>query len=229
VKEKRAEEERMAGESGYFNALKEALLEMDYDKMKKAADEAMEAGVDPLKAVTEALSPAMVIIGGKFQSGEYYLPELIVAGDVMKEGMKIIGPYLKGKSKAPGQKFVIAAVEGDNHDIGKNIVGTLLSARGFEVIDLGVNIPARKIVDAVKEHRPVILGLSALLTVTMPKMGEVIQALKEAGLRNSVKVIIGGTSVTPEFARRIGADHSSTDAADGVEKCVQWVSPGKGR
>jgi 5-methyltetrahydrofolate--homocysteine methyltransferase len=202
---------------------------MDYDKMKKAAEEAMAAGVDPLKAVTEALSPAMVIIGGKFQSGEYYLPELIVAGDVMKEGMKIIGPHLKGKSNEPGKKFVIAAVEGDNHDIGKNIVGMLMSARGFEVIDLGVDVPARKIVDAVQGHRPVILGLSALLTVTMPKMGEVIQALKEAGLRNSVKVIIGGTSVTPEFARRIGADHSSTDAADGVEKCVQWVSPGKGR
>jgi 5-methyltetrahydrofolate--homocysteine methyltransferase len=171
----------------------------------------------------------MVIIGGKFQSGEYYLPELIVAGDVMKEGMKIIGPHLKGKSNEPGKKFVIAAVEGDNHDIGKNIVGMLMSARGFEVIDLGVDVPARKIVDAVQGHRPVILGLSALLTVTMPKMGEVIQALKEAGLRNSVKVIIGGTSVTPEFARRIGADHSSTDAADGVEKCVQWLSPGKGR
>lgn len=219
----------MADEAGYLKALREALLEMDYDKMKKAAEEAMAAGVDPLKAVTEALSPAMVIIGGKFQSGEYYLPELIVAGDVMKEGMKIIGPHLKGKSNEPGKKFVIAAVEGDNHDIGKNIVGMLMSARGFEVIDLGVDVPARKIVDAVQGHRPVILGLSALLTVTMPKMGEVIQALKEAGLRNSVKVIIGGTSVTPEFARRIGADHSSTDAADGVEKCVQWVSPGKGR
>jgi 5-methyltetrahydrofolate--homocysteine methyltransferase len=219
----------MADEAGYLNALREALLEMDYDKMKKAAEEAVAARVDPLKAVTEALSPAMVIIGGKFQSGDYYLPELIVAGDVMKEGMKIIGPHLKGKSNEPGKKFVIAAVEGDNHDIGKNIVGMLLSARGFEVIDLGVDVPARKIVDAVKGHRPVILGLSALLTVTMPKMGEVIQALKEAGLRNSVKVIIGGTSVTPEFARRIGADHSSTDAADGVEKCVQWLSPGKGR
>jgi len=218
----------MTGEAAYLSALKEGLLEMDYDKMKKAAEEAMAAGVDPLKAVTEALSPAMGIIGGKFQSGEYYLPELIVAGDVMKEGMKIIGPYLRGKSKEPGQKLVIAAVEGDNHDIGKNIVGTLLSARGFEIIDLGVDVPARKIVGAIKEHRPVLLGLSALLTVTMPKMGEVIQALKEEGLRDSVKVIIGGTSVTPEFARRIGADHSSTDAADGVEKCVQWVSSGKG-
>jgi corrinoid protein of di/trimethylamine methyltransferase len=219
----------MAEEAGHMNALKEALLEMDYDKMKKAAEEAMAAGVDPLKAVTEALSPAMGIIGGKFQSGEYYLPELIVAGDVMKEGMKIIGPYMKGKSREPGRKFVIAAVEGDNHDIGKNIVGTLLSARGFEVIDLGTDVPARKIVDAVKEHHPVILGLSALLTVTMPKMGEVIQALKAAGLRDQIKVIIGGTSVTPGFARKIGADHSSTEAAEGVEKCVGWAIPGGGR
>jgi corrinoid protein of di/trimethylamine methyltransferase len=219
----------MTDEARYLKALKEALLEMDYDKMKKAAEEAMAAGIDPLKAVTEALSPAMVVIGEKFQSGEYYLPELIVAGDVMKEGMEIIGPYLRGKGREPGHKFVIATVEGDNHDIGKNIVGTLLSARGFDVIDLGVNVPVQKIVETVQEHRPEILGLSALLTVTMPKMGETIQTLKAAGLRDQLKVIIGGSSVTPEFAREIGADHGSTDAVDGVEKCMQWVSAAKGR
>ncbi len=219
----------MSGEEKYLAALKEAILEMDYDKIKRAAQEAMDAKVDPLKAVTEGMSPAMADIGEKFQKGEYFLPELIVAGDVMKEGVKIINPYLKHERSDSEKKFLIAAVEGDNHDIGKNIVGTLISARGFELIDLGVSVPASKIIEAVKEHQPVIVGLSALLTMTMPKMGEVISALAAAGLRNQVKVIIGGTSVTPEFARRIGADHSTTNAAEGVEKCLEWVSSREGR
>ncbi len=213
----------MAGEEKYLAALKEAILEMDYDKMKNAAQEAMDAKVDPVKAVTEGMSPAMAVIGEKFQLGEYFLPELIVAGDVMKEGMKIINPFMKRQEGDSGKKFLIATVEGDNHDIGKSIVGTLLAARGFELVDLGVNVPTPKILEAVKAHRPVIVGLSALLTMTMPKMAEVVSALTEAGLRNEVKVIIGGTSITPEFARRIGADHGTTDAVEGVEKCLEWI------
>jgi 5-methyltetrahydrofolate--homocysteine methyltransferase len=175
------------------------------------------------------MSPAMAVIGEKFQNGEYFLPELIVAGDVMKEGMKIISPYMKQKGGESEKKFLIATVEGDNHDIGKSIVGTLISARGFELIDLGVNVSAQKIVEAVMKHQPVIVGLSALLTMTMPKMGDVISALSEAGLREKVRVIIGGTSVTPEFARRIGADYSTTNAAEGVEKCLEWVGSKEGR
>ena len=218
----------MTDEKKHLAALHDAVLQMDYDAVVKAAQEAMDARVDPVKAVLEGMSPAMTLIGEKFQCGEYYLPELIVAADVMKEGLKIIQPHMKGKDSRPGKKFVIASVEGDNHDIGKNIVSTLLSARGFEVIDLGIDVPARRIVEAVKEHQPAILGLSALLTLTMIKMGEVIKALKEAGLRDRVKVIIGGTSVTPEFAKKIGADYSTTNAAEGIEKCVEWVNPREG-
>jgi 5-methyltetrahydrofolate--homocysteine methyltransferase len=219
----------MKDEAKYLSALMEALLQMDYDRMGKAAREAMDAGVDPLRAVTEGMTPAMALIGEKFQSGEYYLPELIVAADVMKEGLKIINPHLEGKDSRTGKRVVIATVEGDNHDIGKDIVATLLSAQGFEVIDLGVDVSARKIVDAVKEYQPEILGLSALLTLTMLKMGEVISALEKEGLRDRLKVIIGGTSVTPEFAKRIGADYSTTNAVEGVEKCIAWVPPRKGR
>lgn len=214
----------MTEDNKYFDALKTAVLEMDYDKVKIAARDAMDAKADPLRAVLEGMSPAMAIIGKRFQDGEYFLPELIVAADVMKEGMKIIDPFLKQAKADAGHKFVIATIQGDNHDIGKNIVITLLSARGFEVIDLGVNVPTQKIVEAVKEHKPLILGLSALLTVTMPKMAEVISGLTAAGLRDQVKVIIGGTSVTPEYAQRIGADYSTTNAAEGVEKCLEWTS-----
>jgi corrinoid protein of di/trimethylamine methyltransferase len=219
----------MTEEKKHLAALRDAVLQMDYNRVVKAAQEAMDARVDPLKAVLEGMSPAMTLIGEKFQTGEYFLPELIVAADVMKEGLKIIQPYLKGKDSRPGKKMVIATVEGDNHDIGKNIVATLLSARGFQMIDLGIDVPAGKIVQAVREHKPAILGLSALLTLTMVKMGEVLNALKEAGLRERVKVITGGTSVTPEFARKIGADCSTTNAVEGVEKCLEWVNPREGR
>jgi len=219
----------MKDKAKYLSALKEALLQMDYDRMGKAAQEAMDAGVDPLRAITEGMTPAMALIGEKFQNGEYFLPELIVAADVMKEGLKIINPHLKGKDSRPGKRVVIATVEGDNHDIGKNIVATLLSAQGFEVIDLGVDVSAKKIVEAVKEYQPEILGLSALLTLTMLKMGEVISALEKEGLRDRLKVIIGGTSVTPEFAKKIAADYSTTNAVEGVEKCIEWVLPRKGR
>jgi len=211
-------------EKEHLLALKESILSLDYNRVREAAEEAMKAGVDPLKAITEGMAPGMTIIGEKFQAGEYFLSELVVAGDVMREGMKIIDPYIKEQGSEQKKKMIIATVEGDNHDIGKSIVATLLAAQGFNVVDLGIDVPAERIVAAVKEHRPAIVGLSALLTVTMPKMGDVVKALRSAGLREQVKVIIGGTSVTPQFAESIGADHSSTNAVEGVGKCLEWVS-----
>ena len=210
-------------EKDHLLALKESILSLDYNRVREAAEEAMKAGVDPLKAITEGMAPGMTIIGEKFQAGEYFLSELVVAGDVMREGMKIIDPHIKEEGSEQKKKMLIATVEGDNHDIGKSIVATLLAAQGFDVVDLGIDVPAEKIVAAVKEHQPAIVGLSALLTVTMPKMEDVVKALHSAGLRDQVKVIIGGTSVTPQFAESIGADHSSTNAVEGVEKCLEWV------
>jgi corrinoid protein of di/trimethylamine methyltransferase len=214
-------------EERYLTSLKESILNLDYTGVVKAAEEAMEAGIDPLRAITDGMAPGMSIVGKKFETGEYFLSELVVAGDVMREGLKIINPYIKEDDAKQREKMVIATVEGDMHDIGKSIVATLLMARGFEVVDLGVDIPAEKIVDAVREHKPAILGLSALLTVTMPKMGEVIEALRGVGLREEVRVIIGGSSVTAKFAKSIGADHSSNNAVEGVEKCAEWVKEGR--
>ena len=209
----------------YLVSLKESIVNLDFNTIVGVAKEAMDAGIDPRIAITDGMVPGMTIVGEKFESGEYFLSELVVAGEVMKEGMEVINPYLKGDSAKRLGKVVIATVEGDNHDLGKNIVTTLLGVHNFEVIDLGKDVPTDKIIDAVKEHKPDILGLSALLTVTMLKMGEAIETLKEADLREKVKVIVGGSPVTSEFAESIGADHCAVNALEGIKKCVEWVTP----
>jgi 5-methyltetrahydrofolate--homocysteine methyltransferase len=213
----------------YLSSLKESIINLRFDVVAKAAEEAMEAGIDPNKAINEGMVPGMVIVGEKFEKGEYFLSELVVAAEVMKEGLRVVTPYIKVKSACKLSKVVIATVEGDHHNLGKNIVTSLLWVQGFEVIDLGVDVATDKIVTAVKEHQPSILGMSALLTLTMPKMGEVIKALKTASMREKVMVIVGGTPITEEFAVSIGADHKAVNAVEGVKKCVEWVSSHKRR
>jgi len=216
--------------SKYLRALRDAILNMDLEGIPAVAQAAMDAGVGPSEAITEGMVPGMVEVGQKFEEGEYFLSELVVAGEVMKDGMKVIEPYLTaGSNTAEAKaKAIVATVEGDYHDIGKNIVATLLGVQGFDVVDLGMDVPAAKIVDEVRTHRPVVLGLSALLSTTMARMGDVIESLKEAGLRDNVKVIVGGTPVTPEFAASIGADHCALNAIEGVHKCTEWLAESKG-
>ena len=208
----------------YLTSLKESIVNLDFDAVAKVAQEAMDAGVDPHLVITKGMVPGMTVVGEKFENGEYFLSELVVAAEVMKEGLKVVNPYLKGSSSDGLGKVVIATVEGDHHDLGKNIVTSLLRVQGFDVFDLGVDVPTDEIIDAVKEYQPAIVGMSALLTLTMPKMGEVIEALKMADLRQRVKVILGGTPVTEEFAESIGADHRAANALEGVKKCVEWVT-----
>lgn len=212
----------MSGEK-YLTALKESIVNLDFEAVTKAAKEAMESGIDPNEAINSGMVPGMAVVGEKFEKGEYFLSELVVAAEVMKEGLKEITPHIKGDSAKKIGKVVIATVEGDHHDLGKNIVSSLLRVQGFEVIDLGVDVATNKIISAVKEHQPSIVGMSALLTLTMPKMGEVIKTLKSSGLRDKVKVIVGGTAITEEFAASIGADHKAVNALEGVKKCVEWV------
>jgi 5-methyltetrahydrofolate--homocysteine methyltransferase len=166
----------------------------------------------------------MEVVGEKYERNEYFLAELIMAGETMKEGMKTLEPHLKaGELKRVG-KVVIGTVRGDLHDIGKNIVATLLSAAGFDVIDLGVDVPPEKFVEAVKENSPDIVGMSALLTTTMVEMEDIIKELKKAGLRDKVKVIIGGAPITREYAEKIGADAAARDAVEGVNICKSWMA-----
>jgi 5-methyltetrahydrofolate--homocysteine methyltransferase len=211
-----------------LNSLKNDIVNLDFDLIVKDAKRAMDAGIDPLRVITDGMAVGLKIVGEKFESGEYFLSDLIVAGAVMKEGMEIINPHITGERPHHLGKVVIATVEGDYHDIGKNIVTTLLIARGFEVIDLGADVPTETIVDAVIKDAPNIIGLSALITVTMPKMRDVIEELTNAGVRDKVKVIVGGTPVTSEFAKDINADHRAADAVEGVEKCVEWMTQNSG-
>jgi len=206
-----------------LEGLREAIIKLDFEGIHKAAKEAMDASVEPRTAIMEGMAPGMAVVGNMFESGEYFLPELVVAGEVMKEGMEIITPYIKDDSSTRIGCVLMATVEGDYHDIGKRLVCILLKAQGFEVIDLGTNVSATRIVEAVKEHNTLVLGLSALLTTTMSNMGEVVKGLESASLRNGVKVIIGGAPVTPQFAQKIGADYGALSAMEGVQKCVEWV------
>jgi corrinoid protein of di/trimethylamine methyltransferase len=213
----------------HLQALRDAITNMDLENIGKVAQAAMDDGVDPQVAITEGMVPGMVEVGQKFEEGEYFLSELVVAGEVMKDGIAVMEPYLTADAVEENKaKAIVATVEGDYHDIGKNIVATLLSVQGFDVKDLGMDVSAERIVEEAKTYKPDVIGLSALLSTTMPRMGDVIKALDEAGLRDKIKIIVGGTPVTPQFAASIGADHCALNAIEGVHKCADWMANAKG-
>jgi len=204
--------------------IKEAVVNLDIDNIPKLCKEAVEAGIPAYKVVTDGMAKGMDIVGQKYEANEYFLAELIMAGETMKEGMKVLEPYLKTGEMKPIGKIVIGTVRGDLHDIGKNIAATLLKSAGFDIVDLGVDVSPEQFVDAVRQNNPDILAMSALLTTTMVEMENTIKALKAAGLREKVKIILGGAPITPEYAKKIGADAAAKDAVDGVNICKSWVS-----
>jgi len=206
--------------------LRDCVVNLDIDGVKRAAREALDAGVTPYEAIMDGMAKGMEVVGQKYEAGEYFLAELIMAGETMKEGLSVLQPYMKAGDMKHIGKVVIGTVEGDLHDIGKNVVITLLTASGFEVIDLGVDVPAEKFVEAVKQYKPDIVAMSALLTTTMVNMAKVIKALEQAGLRDKVKIIVGGAPLTEEYAKQIGADAYGRDAVEGVNICKKWVSRG---
>ncbi|MBO3797859.1 MAG: corrinoid protein [Thermoproteota archaeon] len=210
-------------EVGLLTRLKDAIVNLDFDGSKRLAQEAVAKGIPPNEIITKAISSAMEEVGRKFEASEYFLSELIVAGEIGKEISQMLQPYMKGSEIKKIGKVVIGTVKGDLHDIGKNIFGMMLEAAGFEVIDLGNDVPAEAFVEAVKNHKPDIVGMSALLTVTMVEMENVIKELEKAGVREKVKVIIGGAPITEEYAKRIGADGYGKDAVVGVDICKAWV------
>ena len=212
----------MVDEREILNRLRDSIVNFDIEGVREACKDAVESGIPPYRAVIDGMAKGMEIVGQKYEANEYFLAELIMAGETMKEGMKILEPHLKaGDVKATG-RVVIGTVKGDLHDIGKNIVVTLLKAAGFDVIDLGIDVPAEKFVEAVKNNSPDIVAMSALLTTTMTEMENIIKELEKAGLRDKVKVIIGGAPITPDYARKIGADAAAKDAVEGVKICKEW-------
>ena len=179
--------------------------------------QALERNISPQVIITEGLTAGMQVVGEKYATKEYFIPDMLASAEAVGAAMDILKPVLESANVETKGKFAIATVKGDIHDIGKNIVAILLKGAGYEVYDLGTDIPTEKIVDVVREYKPDYLGLSALLTTTMVVMGEVIEALKEHGLREKVKVLIGGAAVSDDYAGEIGADAYCVDGFQAVK------------
>jgi trimethylamine corrinoid protein len=206
---------------GVLSAISIAVQQGDDDACVAATKQALAAGIAPLSIINDGLSAGIKIVGEKFGSGEMFLPELMMAMKTMKEGIKIVDPELK-KSKTQAAslgKVLIGTVKGDIHDIGKNIVSSMLELSGFTVVDLGISVPTETFVNKIAEEKPAIVALSAMLTTTMQEQQGVVDALKVAGKRDQVKVIVGGAPVSDKWAKEIGADGYGANA----ELAVQLV------
>jgi len=208
-----------------YASMAQSIVDGDSDLAVELANQAIAAGVDPLDAITNGFVKGLDQVGESFACGQAFLPELVMAGEVMKAAVATLEPEMqkRGTRRQVFGKVVLATVEGDVHEIGKTLVGTMLSASGFEVVDLGVNVPAARIVATTKQVAPDIVGLSALLTTTMVKQREVIEALDKEGLRGRVKVMVGGAPVTYEWVQKIGADGYSEDAIGAVTVAKQLI------
>ena len=207
-----------------YDELIQAVIDGDAPRAEALTREALGRGSDPEEILGDGLVPAMEVVGQQFSTGEIYVPEMLVAARAMKMCIAILQPILAaGKHEARGT-VVIGTVKGDVHDVGKNIVAIMLEGTGFEIYDLGVDVATDAFVQAVNEHTPDILGLSALLTTTMPVMKDVIEALQAAGVRDKVKVMVGGAPVTEKFAHQIGADAYAPDAGAAAKAAGRLVA-----
>ena len=185
--------------------------------------QALEEGISPEEILNDGLLKGMSEVGVKFKNNQVYVPEVLIAARALNKGLEVLKPRLVEAGTKPIGKVVIGTVQGDLHDIGKNLVSMMMVGAGLEVVDLGVDVSAEKFVAAVREHRPNIVAMSALLTTTMPHQGAVIEALKAEGLRDQVKVMVGGAPVTDSFAKQIGAVAYTPDAATAAEKARELV------
>ena len=207
-----------------FAELVRLVTEGDAGEAEAWTRRALQNGAEPGEILERGLITAMDGVGRLYSAGEIYVPEMLVAARAMKTCLTVLQPLLAQGDHASRGKVVIGTVKGDIHDIGKNIVGIMLEGSGFEVVDLGVDVSPQAFAEAVVEHRPDIVGLSALLTTTMPVMRTVISALEEFGVRETVKVMVGGAPLTDEYAREIGADAYASDAARASERAKELVS-----
>jgi len=204
--------------------LYEAILTGQAKEARALTEQALAAGLDPLALVNECMSPAMDEVGRRFECNEYFVPELLLSARAMKSALELIRPLLAARGAQSKGRIVIGTVKGDLHDIGKNLVAALLEGGGFEVIDLGVNVPPEKFAATVREKDAQVVALSALLTTTMLSMKTTIDAIKDAGMRDRVKVLVGGAPVTKKFADEIGADGYSENAAGAVSLARQTMA-----
>ncbi len=204
----------------------EAILTGDAKTAAAVTKQALDEGIEPLKLVTDAMVPAMDEAGRRFEAEEYFVPELLLAARAMKAAMALIRPLLVASGAKSAGRVAVGTVKGDLHDIGKNLVASMLEGGGFDVLDLGADVSPEKFIEAVKEKGAQVVCLSALLTVTMPAMKTTIEALKTAGLRGSVKVLVGGAPVTAQYANEIGADGYGENANSAVALTRKLLAEG---
>lgn len=214
----------LGGSKKILQNLVKSITECDDEAAFTVAKRVIEEGIEPIEAIEHGIAVGLKKIGDDYERGEVFLPELIMAANTAQKALKALLEHLPKGSEYRGHgRVVIGTVEGDIHDIGKNIVVAMLRANGFDVVDLGVDVSAQRFVDSVKELKPDILGMSALLTTTMLKQEEVIEALKRESLRSDLRIIIGGVPVTEEWVKKINADGLGKDAIDAVQKIKKFV------
>ncbi|MBS3733709.1 MAG: corrinoid protein [Phycisphaerae bacterium] len=204
-----------------LEALAEALIKGDRDGVAELTRKALDAGVGPQQVLNDGLIAGMSVVGKRFKANEVYVPEVLIAARAMHGGMDVLKPALEEAGVEPLATVVLGTVKGDLHDIGKNLVGMMLSGGGLNVVDIGTDVPAEKFVESCQKEGAAVCAMSALLTTTMPQMTEVVKALKDAGVE--VKTIIGGAPVTQEFAEEIGADAYAADAASATDVTKELI------
>jgi len=204
--------------------IREATIGGDRDRVSELAKQALGEGIEADQIIQDGLIDAMRVVGKEYAAGSLYIPEMLIAARAMKTGLETVKPFLVGGEVKSIAKMVLGTVQGDLHDIGKNLVGMMLEGFGVEVVDLGIDVSPETFVEAVKTHQPEFVGLSSLLTTTMGSMKLSIETLEQAGLRQSVKVLVGGAPVTRQFAHQIGADGYGENASQAVDRIKEFLS-----
>jgi len=204
--------------SELLGKMAESLIAGKIDEVVNLTKEALDGGAAPVDILDQGLLGGMDVVGQRFKAEEMFIPEVLRCAKCMHGAMEILRPLLAETGAEPIGTLIIGTVKGDLHDIGKNLVGMMFEGAGFEVVDIGIDKEPQVFVDAIKEHNAKLIGMSALLTTTMPKMGETINAIKEAGIRDQVKILVGGAPITAAFAEEIGADGYASNAASAVDK-----------
>jgi len=203
--------------------LAQSIIAGNLEQVKSQVNSLISSGTDPLTIINDGLIAGMNVVGARFKAGDMFVPEVLMCAKSMSAGLELVKPLIADKKVESQGKILLGTVKGDLHDIGKNLVAMMMESGGLEVINLGIDIAPEKFVAAVREHQPQIVAMSALLTTTMPYMKDTIEMLEEEGLRDQVKVIVGGAPVTQEFANSIGADGYAPDAASATDLCKELL------
>ncbi len=217
----------MSREEEILDGLYEHTLNGEAEPVVELTHEGLTLGMSPLTILFDAMIPALEEVGRLFEAGEYFVPEMLVSARAMKGAMDVLQPLIAATGAKPIGTFVMGTVKGDIHDIGKNLVNVMLEGAGFKVVDLGVNVPPEKFIEAIIEHQPQAVGMSAFLTTTMPMFKINIQKITEAGLRDKVKILVGGAPVTQEYCDIVGADGFAADASSAVRLTKRLIGVGR--